>query len=83
MSTPYEGAFQIERLEARVAVLEQHVQTLAAALDAASRLRLSCGLENAEVRVTGGEWVRHILEKGGLVDESTDDPAVPGDAAPS
>jgi hypothetical protein len=69
MSASYEEGFQVEQLEARVARLEQHVQTLAAAADAASRLRLSCGLESADVRVTGGEWVRHILEKGGLVDE--------------
>ena len=72
MSTSYGGAPQVQQLEARIAVLEQHVQTLAAAVDASSRLRLTCGLESAEVRVTGGEWVRHILEKGGLVDDAAE-----------
>ena len=72
MSALDEEASQVERLEARVAVLlEDHVQTLAAATDAASRLRLAPGRQNAEVSVTGGEWVRHILEKGGLVGEPT------------
>ncbi len=72
MSALDEEASQVERLEARVAVLEDHVQTLAAATDAASRLRLAPGRQNAEVSVTGGEWVRHILEKGGLVGEPTE-----------
>jgi hypothetical protein len=69
MSALDEEASQVERLEARVAVLERHVQTLAAATDAASRLRIASGGQDAEVSVTGGEWVRHILEKGGLVGE--------------
>ncbi len=64
MSTPSGEQARIERLEARVAVLEHHVQTLVAAADAASRLRLAPG---PDVRITGGTWVRHILEKEGLV----------------
>jgi hypothetical protein len=66
---------RVERLEARVAALEEHITTLTAAVDAASRMRLGSD-ENAEMSGSGGEWVRHILEKGGLVGEHTE-PAGP------
>jgi hypothetical protein len=67
MSASSDEAVRIERLEARITALERRVQTLIAAADAASRLRLAPGPEDPDVRITGGEWVRHILEKEGLV----------------
>jgi hypothetical protein len=60
-------ARHVELLEARVALLEQQVQTLTVAVDAASRLRLSSIADNPDVRVAGGKRVRRILEKGGLI----------------
>ena len=55
-------------LEARVAHLEQQVVALAAAVDAASRMRISTPLRiNHDIRIAGGKAVRRILEKSGLV----------------
>jgi hypothetical protein len=56
-------------LEARVDLLERQVATLAAGLDAASRMRLSTrsGIGH-DLRIAGGRVVRRILEQGGLVE---------------
>ena len=72
MSTthPEEGkAAQVEsEVEARVRDLEHDVRTLAAAIDAASRLRISTSLSiNPGLRIAGGKRIRRILERGGLV----------------
>jgi hypothetical protein len=57
----------IASLEARIASLEEQVLTLTAAVDAASRLRLSSVVINPNLCIAGGKKVRRILEKGGLV----------------
>ena len=63
-----EAALRRGDLEARVARLEGQVVTLAAAVDAASRMRVATPFRiNHEVRVVGGRAVRRILEKGRLV----------------
>jgi hypothetical protein len=55
-------------LEARVSALEHQVMTLTAAVDAASRLRISTPLRiNHDIRIAGGKAVRRILDKGGLI----------------
>lgn len=55
-------------LEARVAELERQVVTLAAAVDAASRLQIAAPFTfTSDVRIAGGRAVRRILEKGRLV----------------
>ena len=54
-------------IEARLSALERHVTTLAAAVDAASRLRISSLRIDPNFRIAGGKKVRRILEKGGLV----------------
>jgi hypothetical protein len=55
-------------LEARVSTLEDEVRTLTAAVDAASRLRISTPLRiNYDIRIAGGKKVRRILERGGLI----------------
>lgn len=54
-------------IEARLTALERHVTTLAAAVDAASRLRISSLRIDPNFRIAGGKKVRRILEKGGLV----------------
>ena len=55
-------------LEARVTELEQRVVTLAAAVDAASRMRVATPFRvNEDIRIAGGRLVRRILEKGSLV----------------
>ena len=54
-------------LEARVRRLESQVTTLTAAVDAASRLRISTLRINPDIRIAGGKKVRRILERGGLV----------------
>src|SRR5687767_11954190 len=57
-----------DELEARLRILETQVTTLTAAVDAASRLRISTPLRiNHDIRIAGGKKVRRILEKGGLV----------------
>jgi hypothetical protein len=58
---------QLEKLQKRIVVLEQHVTTLSVALDTASRLRLSTADTHPEVRIVGGRTVRRLLERGGLV----------------
>ena len=55
-------------LEARVSALEHQVMTLTAAVDAASRLRISTPLRiNHDIRIAGGKVVRRILDEGGLI----------------
>jgi len=55
-------------LEERVTELEQRVVTLAAAVDAASRMRVATPFRiNEDIRIAGGRLVRRILEKGSLV----------------
>ena len=55
-------------LEARVTELERRVVTLAAAVDAASRMRVATPFRvNEDIRIAGGRLVRRILEKGSLV----------------
>lgn len=55
-------------LEARVTALEEQVRGLTAAVDAASRLRISTPLRlNTDIRIAGGKKVRRILERSGLV----------------
>jgi hypothetical protein len=57
-------------LEARVRELEKQVLTLAAAVDAASRMQVATPLRlNQEIRLAGGRLVRRILEKGRLVED--------------
>lgn len=64
-----DGKREARDLEARVDSLEEQVVTLAAAVDAASRMRISTPLRiNYDIRIAGGKAVRRILEKGGLVD---------------
>jgi hypothetical protein len=58
---------QVEKLQERIAALEQHVVTLSVAVDAASRLRLSPVVLHPDVRIAGGRAVRRVLERGGLV----------------
>jgi hypothetical protein len=56
-------------LERRVAELEKQVVTLAAAVDAASRMRVATPYRlHQDVRIAGGRLVRRILEKGRLVE---------------
>ncbi len=57
-------------LEARVAELEKQVVTLAAAVDAASRMHVATPFRfNQDIRIAGGRLVRRILEKGRLVED--------------
>jgi hypothetical protein len=60
-------AEQVEKLQERIAALEQHVVTLSVAVDAASRLRVSPVVLHPDVRIAGGRAVRRVLERGGLV----------------
>jgi hypothetical protein len=55
-------------LETRLRELERAVVTLTAALDAASRLRISSVRLNPDLRVAGGKRVRPHPGKGGLVE---------------
>jgi hypothetical protein len=60
-------------LERRVTELEKQVVTLAAAVDAASRMRVATPYRfNQDIRIAGGRLVRRILEKGRLVENSGD-----------
>jgi hypothetical protein len=63
------GARQRDRhdLERRVRLLEQQVVTLAAAVDAASRMRPEPSRSQEGVPIPRGRLVRRILEKGRLV----------------
>ncbi len=65
--TAGEQAEQIEKLQKRIVALEQHVTTLCAAVDAASRLQLSPPEPHRNERIVGGRTVRRLLERGGLV----------------
>jgi hypothetical protein len=59
---------RVRELEARVTELEHRVVTLAAAVDAASRMRVATPFRvNEDIRIAGGRLVRRILEKGSLV----------------
>ncbi len=56
-------------LERRVTELEKQVVTIAAALDAASRMRVATPYRlDQDIRIAGGRLVRRILEKGRLVE---------------
>ena len=56
-------------LDRRVTELEKHMVTVAAALDAASRLRVATPFRlDHDIRIAGGQLVRRILEKGRLVE---------------
>ena len=56
-------------LEDRVTELEKQVVTLAAAVDAASRMHVATPFRfNQDIRIAGGRLVRGILEKGRLVE---------------
>jgi hypothetical protein len=58
----------VSDLAARVSALENDVRTLAAAVDAASRLRISTPVRlSPDIRIAGGKNLRRILERGGLV----------------
>ena len=66
----------VQDLERRLRALEQQVQTLTVAIDAASRLQIRTPLRmNHDIRITGGKRVRRILEKGRLINGY---PEVPG-----
>ncbi len=57
-------------LEMRVTELEKQVVTLAAAVDAASRMQVATPYRfNQDIRIAGGRLVRRILEKGRLVED--------------
>ena len=52
----------------RLRRLEQQVQTLTVAVDAASRLRIRTPLRlDHDIRIAGGKRVRRILERGLLI----------------
>lgn len=60
-------------LERRVAELEMQVVTLAAAIDAASRMQVAPASRlHQDIRLAGGRLVRRILEKGRLVEDYGD-----------
>jgi hypothetical protein len=61
-------------LEARLTALERDVRTLTAAIDAASRMRISSLRLYPNLRVAGGKKVRRILERGGLVEGYPEQP---------
>jgi hypothetical protein len=66
----------LQDLEWRLRRLEQQVQTLTVAVDAASRLRIRTPLRiHHDIRIAGGRRVRRILEKGLLINGY---PEVPG-----
>jgi hypothetical protein len=69
-----EAEVRAQGLEARVAELERQVVTLAAALDAASRMQVATPprLLNPDIRLVGGRLVRRILEKGRVVEDYRD-----------
>lgn len=66
-----EAEAQAQGLEARVAELERQMVALAAALDAASRMKVATPprLPNPDIRLVGGRLVRRILEKGRIVED--------------
>lgn len=72
---PGHGAAELRErdLERRVAELEKQVVTIAAAVDAASRMRVATTYQlHQDVRIAGGRLVRRILEKGRLVQDYGD-----------
>ncbi len=65
----------LQDLEWRLRRLEQQVQTLTVAVDAASRLRIRTPLRiNHDIRIAGGKRVRRILEKGLLISGYPEEP---------
>lgn len=70
---PRGGEAKVRRerdLEQRVTELEKQVVTLAAAVDAASRMHVATPFRfNQDIRIAGGRLVRRILEKGRLVED--------------
>lgn len=64
---------QERELERRVAELEKQMVTLAAAVDAASRMQVATPSRfDQDIRIAGGRLVRRILEKGRLVEDYRD-----------
>ncbi|MDZ5662252.1 hypothetical protein HN031_15290 [Nocardioides sp. zg-1308] len=60
-------------LEQRMAELEKQMVTLAAAVDAASRMQVATPNRlDHDIRIAGGRLVRRILEKGRLVEDYRD-----------
>lgn len=60
-------------LEQRMAELERQMVTLAAAVDAASRMQVATPNRlDHDIRIAGGRLVRRILEKGRLVEDYRD-----------
>jgi len=60
-------------LERRVTELEKQMVTIAAAVDAASRMQVATPQRlNQDLRIAGGRLVRMILEKGRLVEDYGD-----------
>ena len=71
----YDGSWEWRErdLESRVAELERQVVTIAAAVDAASRMRVATPYRlNGDISIAGGRLVRRILEKGRLVEKYGD-----------
>ena len=61
-------------LERRVGELEKQMVTLAAAVDAASRMQVATPSRlDQDIRLAGGRLVRRILEKGRLVEDYGND----------
>jgi hypothetical protein len=70
-----DGGAELRDLRERVAELEKQVVTLAAAVDAASRMRVATPSRiNQDIRIAGGRLVRRILERGRLVEDYSDTP---------
>jgi len=66
---------ELRDLRTRVAELEKQVVTLAAAVDAASRMQVASPSRiNQDLRIAGGRLVRRILEKGRLIEDYRDTP---------
>jgi hypothetical protein len=73
----HRGATELHEgnLEKRVTELEKQVITLAAAVDAASRMQVATPFRlNQDIRLAGGRLVRRILEKGRLVEDYRETP---------
>jgi len=67
-SASHEPEQDLQDLESRLRRLEQRVQTLTVAVDAASRLRIRTPLRlDHDLRIAGGKRVRRILERGLLI----------------
>ena len=60
-------------LERRVTELEKQVVTIAAAVDAASRMQVATPSRlDQDIRIAGGRLVRRILERGRIVEDYGD-----------